>query len=72
MKLKKLSLIFFILMLSTNIQANVETESVNYEKCELEYSLCVQSCDSQENTTEQCYEACDIKQVRCEEKEESK
>ena len=59
-------------MLSTNIQANVETESVNYEKCELEYSLCVQLCDSKENATEECYEACDIKQVRCEEKEESK
>ena len=59
-------------MLSTSLQANVEEKSINYEKCELEYSLCVQLCDSQENPTEECFEACDIKQIRCEEKEKSK
>jgi len=72
MILKKITLIFSILMLSTSLQANVEEKSINYEKCELEYSLCVQLCDSQENPTEECFEACDIKQIRCEEKEKSK
>ena len=72
MILKKTALIFSILILTTSLHSKVEKKSINYEKCELEYSLCIQYCDSKENATEDCYEACDIKQLRCEEKEESK
>ena len=54
-------------MLTTNINANVENNPITFEKCELKYSICLQNCDSNENTIEEeCYQKCDIKLSECE------
>jgi hypothetical protein len=38
-------------------------------KCEKQYNTCIEKCDTQEDGSEKCYDACDKKNENCDEEE---
>ncbi len=79
MVLKKTAIAFIAIMLSLSLSANANEDleqnveqSVDQtteisDKCEKEYSMCLEKCDQDgTNDAEACYDACDIKLTDCE------
>lgn len=66
MNQKKIILILFILSLSVNLLAERKSNSINYPKCDLKYSNCIEICDKKDDNSDECNKNCDIKMHECE------
>ena len=60
--------LILLLILYVNLHANRNEKLISKEQCELKYENCLKKCDNLKNVTEECYQTCDIKLSRCEEK----
>lgn len=64
-----------MLLLKTFIVAGLLFSSLSAEdeedvsKCEKQYNACIEKCDTQEDGSEKCYDACDKKNENCVEEE---
>lgn len=64
-----------MLLLKTCILAAFLFSSLSAEdeellsKCEQQYNACIEKCDTQEDGSEKCYDACDKKNENCDEEE---
>ena len=67
---KKILAVFAVLAIFSSLFASEGTQ--NDDKCEAQYSSCLEKCDSSENSDkETCYDKCDTAYSKCLEQTQS-
>ncbi len=54
--------LLFATLLSSAVIANDEDSAGS---CEMEYDICIEKCDANDNDSENCYEKCEIQNEKC-------